>query len=127
MGLISCSRCGRIHEWGKCPIKAPAYREQRTEIRKFRSSAQWQRKRVQILERDHYLCRMCLAQGIVKQGNEVHHIVKIRANENLKLDDQNLVTLCHACHEFVERNHQFAITLKKIVEHPPVLPEKSAP
>lgn len=123
MPLVSCSRCGKIHEWGKCPLGRQPRREQRTNERKFRSSAQWQRKRLQILARDKYLCRLCLAQGIIKRGNEVHHIIKIRTNESLKLEDSNLITLCHDCHERVENDKALAIMLKKIIQHPPGLPE----
>ena len=41
---------------------------------------------------------------ITMNNLEVHHIVKISASEEGKLQDENLVTLCRYHHEMAEKN-----------------------
>jgi len=81
--------------------------------KQFYDSAAWQEKREQILRRDHYECQDCIArlrnaarEGIILKGKErrirratcVHHIVELRDNWDLRLDDNNLISLCDGCH-----------------------------
>jgi 5-methylcytosine-specific restriction protein A len=49
-------------------------------------------------KREHPLCQDCLEQGIVRPGNEVHHIKKLRDNPEAKYDEDNLRNLCKVCH-----------------------------
>jgi hypothetical protein len=56
----------------------------------------WQRRRLQILKRDRYTCRIC---GDVETTLHVHHI---RYDKNKWIWDVHeiyLVTLCDPCHE----------------------------
>ena len=105
MQLISCSRCGRVHPRGQC-TKAPLPRryKPRTGTQDlFRNTAAWQRKREQIKERDLHLCKLCLFNGkITNTALEVHHIIPVSVNDKLRLDDDNLITLCSSCHALVE-------------------------
>ncbi len=129
MRLISCARCGRIHEWGKCPVKKEAKHynsENRTEARKFRSTAQWQRKAAEIRRRDAGLCKLCLYEGRINNRRlSVHHITPISENADLKLDNDNLITLCNEHHELVEGNNDYTELLHRLAITPPekVLPE----
>ena len=41
---------------------------------------------------------------ITRDSLEVHHIVKISASEEGKLQDENLITLCRYHHEMAEKN-----------------------
>ena len=121
MKLISCARCGRIHPWGQCPIPKPVYRGgKRTEARRFRSSARWQRKVEQIQQRDMHMCKMCLADGILNMRDlAVHHIVPITQSDELKLEDSNLITLCRRHHDMVEGNEEYSDLLHRLAEIPP--------
>lgn len=120
MPLKACSRCGKIHEWNKCPIPVvDNYKRKATYQRTFRGSALWKRKRAEILKRDHYVCRLCLYRNRLTTDNlEVHHIVPIKVNQSLKLVDENLITVCSACHEEIEGNEEYVTLLIKIVNSP---------
>jgi 5-methylcytosine-specific restriction protein A len=45
------------------------------------------------------LCVWCLNKGIVEPSTEVHHLEKLRDNEERKYDLENLAALCEACHK----------------------------
>ena len=101
--LIACSRCGRIHEWGKCPAKRERTRYKainRTDEMKFRSSAEWQKKTAEIRRRDAGLCKLCLYEGRINGRDlSIHHIDPIRRYPDRKLDNDNLITLCRDHHQ----------------------------
>lgn len=61
---------------------------------KFRGSSQWKRKRAEILKRDHKTCRICGN----KEGLQVHHIYSLDTHWDLRLENDNLITLCNECH-----------------------------
>lgn len=126
--LKSCSRCGKVHEYNKCPLGEPKrtyYKKrnrvgERSDISRFRSSALWQRKREEIIKRDSGLCRLCLHNGTLTRANlEVHHIISIVRNDSLKLDNNNLITLCNKCHNKVETNESYVDTLLFLARIPP--------
>ena len=121
MHLISCARCGRVHPYGECPVPRPIYKQKdKTDIQKWRSSAQWQRKASQIMRRDANLCKMCLADGLItRHGLSVHHIVPIAQDESRRLDDSNLITLCRRHHELVEGDERYAGLLTRLASIPP--------
>lgn len=64
---------------------------------KFRSSGVWKRKRAEILERDHNTCKICSC----KKDLQVHHIYSLDTNPELRLENNNLITLCSQCHHNV--------------------------
>lgn len=53
----------------------------------------WQKKRLQILERDGWACRQC---GIETETLHIHHMVYM--GEPWEAPDHLLVTLCEDCH-----------------------------
>lgn len=106
--LKSCSHCGSIHSRTyQCPSK-PKRAKQPTYIDKFRWSRRWTTKRKQINERDKYLCQVCIRKlhNTQQQYNftniEVHHIVPLVEDYNLRLDDDNLICLCSSHHKMAE-------------------------
>lgn len=112
--LISCTRCGKIHERGQCAIKRPYRPKEATEITRFRSSAIWTRKRAQILQRDSFACKVCATRGrITARGLQVHHITPLTEDFDRRTDDGNLLTLCEACHT---EAHADAVTRKELYE-----------
>jgi hypothetical protein len=68
------------------------------------SDPRWQKKRLQILERDKWTCKQC---GDTETTLTVHH--KSYRQENGKFVDywdyenEDLVTLCNPCHEAEEK------------------------
>lgn len=61
--------------------------------------AEWDKKRIRILERDHYLCqcRHCKAAGRVSPASEVDHITpKAKGGSD---DDSNLQAINSDCHK----------------------------
>lgn len=46
----------------------------------------------------HPLCVHCAAHGIYRKGDLVDHIVELRDDWSKRLDQDNLQTLCYACH-----------------------------
>ena len=69
---------------------------------KFYKSKEWRKKRQDILERDNNECQRCKRKGRASPGQvyklDVHHIKHLEDRWDLKLDSNNLITLCGACH-----------------------------
>lgn len=67
-------------------------------LRRFYKSTGWKRKRKGILRRDNYECQECKRQGGYSKATDVHHIKHLEAHPELALHDDNLESLCAACH-----------------------------
>lgn len=69
---------------------------------RFYCSSEWRRLRKQCLERDHYECQWCKAEGkLTTQYDsilEVDHIKELEYHPESALDIDNLRTLCKDCH-----------------------------
>ena len=113
--LKACSRRGKIHNSGGCPIPVtPYYRQVRnSDADLFRNRKVWQRKAAEILERDYHCCRVCLLAGIINSNDlSVHHIIPLKDDYDRRLDNDNLITLCRYHHEAAERGQ---ISRKELV------------
>lgn len=90
--LRSCSKCGRVHDTSyKCRSQTLV----QTKEQALRAKYKWTKKSEDIRERSHYLCAICKEIGDYKAKDvEVHHIVKLRDDPNLFLEDSNLICLC---------------------------------
>ena len=60
------------------------------------SDPRWQKKRLEILQRDDFKCRCC---GDDKSELHVHHLVYFAGTEIWEYPDSMMVTLCHTCHQ----------------------------
>ena len=106
----SCKYCGRIHDIGfECPRKPKRIKNlNNKEADNFRNTYAWQKKREEIKERDLYLCKACMDEGIngkveyVYEDLEVHHIVPLNTDYSLRLENDNLITLCNKHHKEAE-------------------------
>lgn len=82
----------------------------------FYWSRKWKHKRDEIFRRDHYECQMCVQRikQAAKDGTQlhgydarihravcVHHIKELKDHPELALDNDNLISLCHKCHDRV--------------------------
>lgn len=121
----ACPYCGAIHDKNYiCPKKPIGKYHSRTELSQadiFRGSYDWKCKREYIMKRDLYLCVACRHKlpGTIRQFNNedlsVHHIRPLNSNYELRLDDENLITLCRNHHEMAEKGEISAGKLLNIV------------
>jgi len=66
--------------------------------RRFYKTTAWEKKRWEILERDNYECQVCKEEGGFAPATTVHHIIPLEQRPDLALDDDNLLSVCAACH-----------------------------
>lgn len=105
---ISCAYCGRIHDKKFNCGKRPGRIKKRYEKEAFRSTAEWQRKAEEIKERDHYLCQICFrdAYNTMNRLNSmklsVHHARPLKEAYDMRLDDDNLLTICEKHHKMAD-------------------------
>lgn len=117
----SCKYCGRVHDENYRCNKKPVKKKKTDDIVRFRNSPRWQKKRKQIKERDNYLCQICIRElyGTKRKYNsanlQVHHAVPINSNEDLKLDENNLITLCSMHHSMCDKSKIPYKEVKKII------------
>ena len=72
----------------------------------FYNSWTWRKKRNEIAQRDNQECQVCKDDGKVTLATSthpliVHHIKPLEYHPDLKLDDNNLTTVCIACHNSI--------------------------
>lgn len=110
--LKTCSYCHKIHDIKKkCTAKKGYYRDKNTRYQKdkdytrFIKSKKWHEKSQEVKLLDSYCCLMCKELGLISPKYlEVHHIIKFRNDKSLKLDNNNLITLCVAHHKQADAN-----------------------
>ena len=116
--MRSCPYCGGIHDIKTvCPRKPkPVYNNKHTgRAGELRNMNIWKVKRTEIKKRDRYLCRVCLAKGILNTKDlSVHHITPIVEDERQWLEENNLITLCSRCHEMAEQGEISREYLKEL-------------
>ena len=124
--LRSCPYCGMIHPKGySCPRRPKRQRQHNKRFAAFRSSWAWQQKRQKILERDFHLCRICNAGGygvfLPASDTElqVHHIEPLEEREDLRLEEDNLITLCTQHHSMADNGKIPRALLHSLTETPP--------
>ncbi len=82
-------------------------------------SPKWQRKRLEILQRDHFTCQLC---SDTETELQVHHKQYSPGKEPWDYENELLVTVCRQCHSYVTDNGYPYRVLKKIVDgHPSFL------
>lgn len=59
-------------------------------------SPKWQKKRLEILNRDNFTCQIC---GATDKQLHVHHTTYISGKEIWDYNDFQLITLCDECHK----------------------------
>lgn len=104
------------------------------EKKKFYNSKKWKTKRIEILARDKYECQDCIARlkaakennielkgndRLIRRAEEVHHIKELEERFDLRLDDDNLISLCVQCHNI--RHGRYVSYVRK---KPPISEEK---
>jgi len=67
-------------------------------LKKFYSSARWQKVRRKKIKRDP-LCEHCAEAGITKPADLVDHIIPLKVDWSLRLRLDNLQSLCRSHHQ----------------------------
>lgn len=57
----------------------------------------WQKKRLQILDRDGFKCRVCSSADTTLH---VHHLHYVRGRDPWDYGNASLITLCEGCHSY---------------------------
>lgn len=60
---------------------------------------EWRKIRLIALRRDQYLCQQCLKSDRPTSATEVDHIISINKAPELRLDLDNLASICGPCHK----------------------------
>lgn len=84
--------------------------------RQFYNTKAWQKTREAYAKSVGYLCEDCKANGIIKPGEEVHHVIPLSPknidNPEITLSWDNLRLLCWDCHK-ARHEHERVASLKK--------------
>lgn len=100
MSLVSCHICYKVHPRGiECPSRK-CYKNKNTEMNKFYSSYKWQKIREQVKKDNLYQCKICMILGEVvpRYADDVHHIVPILKDWELRYEYSNLLPVCEHHH-----------------------------
>lgn len=86
--------------------------------KEFYKSTKWKAKRERILKRDEYICRECKRYGRTTGATTVHHVYPLEQRPELKLNTNNLISLCSKCHDKMHdrTNNELTITGKQWCE-----------
>lgn len=68
----------------------------------------WQKKRLEILERDDWCCQCCFD---TENTLSVHHVKYIKGREPWDYDESYFITLCSSCHGYETENLKSAVSL----------------
>lgn len=117
-----CAKCSKIIPYGKryceeCSSKYAAIDKEQNSLRhkrydttvrhrdnnkiydSFYHTREWQIVRLVAISRDKGLCIDCLNNKTIRLYNTVHHIEPIKTAWHKRLDINNLICLCEACHQ----------------------------
>lgn len=111
-----CGKCGKKIAHGiKCEClkltrkdynKNVRYNNENKEYSIFYNSIHWKRMSSYIRCKYNDLCLMCYFKyKILTIANVVHHIVELKEDYTKRLDEDNLITLCHSCHNILHGNY----------------------
>lgn len=74
----------------------------------FYNSAAWRKCRADYIIRCAGLCEMCLQEGIIRHGDELHHKIHLTPynidNPDITLNEKNLIFLCREHHMMIHEN-----------------------
>lgn len=112
-----CGRCGkRLPEGQRCPCIAKYNSERNreydtyrrdTKSRDFYESQAWKRVRAQVLELDGGLdVYAYMTRGEVIPADTVHHIIPLRDDWTRRCDVDNLISLSHGSHSYIETQYK---------------------
>lgn len=73
----------------------------------FYKKPAWKKVRLVALERDDHLCQHCYQKyDVMTQADVVHHIIYVETDFTKALEIENLISLCHECHNRVHADDE---------------------
>lgn len=114
----SCKYCGKIHDSKFDCGHKPKYKKKYNDKENFRGTTQWKKKREDIKTQDKYVCVVCLylEKQVTINNLSVHHIVSLEEDYDLRLEDDNLITVCEYHHEQAEKKQISKEILRKLIQ-----------
>lgn len=111
-----CGKCGKkILQSSKCECTKASARDYKKKVRenkenikysKFYDSPHWKRMSKYIRIKYNGLCLYCLVKfKITTIADVVHHIIELKEDFSKRLEDENLLPLCHSCHNKLHKNY----------------------
>lgn len=73
----------------------------------------WQKKRLQVLERDNWVCQYC---GEKEKTLNIHHFCYNPNGNPWDVEDHALITLCCDCHEVAEYSKKMSPFERELFE-----------
>lgn len=86
----------------KKEYKNDNYVRKKTDFDEFYNTYKWQKLRIW-KQRENPLCERCLKKGILKRTDVIHHKIPLEENYDLRLDCENLESLCNSCHNHIHK------------------------
>lgn len=72
----------------------------------FYNSKQWEILSDIVKRNFHGICPVCdVDHGLLVESDTTHHIVELREDFSLRLVEDNLIPLCHDCHNKLHANY----------------------
>lgn len=100
-GKVYCEACSELNIRSK--KRAREYNRSRDKrYSNFYHSAEWKRLCAAKLADCDYQCEICKSKGIIKIAEDIHHKIPIKQDWNKRLDYDNLLAVCVACHRRIE-------------------------
>lgn len=108
-----CSQCGKkILQGQQCECRKDRYKEYNKRVRfnkdnkkyfDFYNTIHWKRMSKYIKNKYNEVCLKCLLKyKILTPSDVAHHIVPIREDYSKRLEEKNLIPLCHGCHNRID-------------------------
>ncbi|MDK9867046.1 MULTISPECIES: HNH endonuclease [Staphylococcus] len=89
--------------------------EDTAKSKRLYKSKDWMKLRHMALERDNYLCQICLRKNRFTKANLVHHMIYVKSDFEKALDLDNLMCVCSKCHNQIHsRDEKEVFTNEKI-------------
>jgi 5-methylcytosine-specific restriction enzyme A len=82
--------------------KRKSYKVHQSKYKSFYSSQAWRDLKAYCYQRDGGRCIRC-HRFVFGKTSQHHHKVPIRVRPNLKLDEDNIITVCPKCHSILEQ------------------------
>ena len=111
-----CGKCGKkIEQGATCKCLKDTVKEYNRNIRynkdnkeysSFYNTTHWNRMSKYIRSKYNGLCLVCYVRYKIMNGaNVVHHIIELKEDYSKRLEEDNLITLCHSCHNILHSNY----------------------
>ncbi len=78
--------------------------QQKSEYSQLLLDPRWQKKRLEILARDNFMCQSCEDK---ENTLHVHHCYYNKEKKPWEYENSSLITLCHVCHREEGENFYF--------------------